>query len=410
MKELKEKKRKKKEEERKRKENKKINILKKKILEKEKNLREQEEIIDLTQLSEKERNEQLNEVLEDMCIYGNIMKKQIQEEKEKNPDKFIETSQALQLESEDPGLFALGLIAQNLEDLGIETAIEREENDEEEDAGTTCLQFITNGLAGKKKYDLHFEFDEKRNEELLDNEEEYEKFKKNLKLKLRKDYNISIDKIVVTFPQRGSFHVQLIFQSDEFNDLGKKITAHLFEKAYDDPAALLAGSNLNETLTAVIAKLGENIVLKRFARFDSVNGKAFCYIHSNYKVGALAELEADKPEALNAPEFAELGHEICMQIAAANPLYLVPEEVPEEVLNRERDVYRQQLIDEGKPADRLDKIIEGKLRKYYETNCLLEQEYIRDADKKIKDLVTALIAKLGENIVIKRFARFAIGE
>ena len=154
-----------------------------------------------------------------MCIYGNIMKKQIQEEKEKNPDKFIETSQALQLESEDPGLFALGLIAQNLEDLGIETAIEREENDEEEDAGTTCLQFITNGLAGKKKYDLHFEFDEKRNEELLDNEEEYEKFKKNLKLKLRKDYNISIDKIVVTFPQRGSFHVQVIFQSDEFNDL-----------------------------------------------------------------------------------------------------------------------------------------------------------------------------------------------
>ena len=140
------------------------------------------------------------------------------------------------------------------------------------------------------------------------------------------------------------------------------------------------------------------------------DGRIFTYIHSNAKIGALVEINSETDFVAKTDEFNELGHEVAMQIAAANPLYLVPEEVPEEVLNRERDVYRQQLIDEGKPADRLDKIIEGKLRKYYETNCLLEQEYIRDADKKIKDLVTSLIAKLGENIVIKRFARFAIGE
>ncbi|MBQ3626957.1 MAG: translation elongation factor Ts [Synergistaceae bacterium] len=140
------------------------------------------------------------------------------------------------------------------------------------------------------------------------------------------------------------------------------------------------------------------------------DGRIFTYIHSNAKIGAMVEINSETDFVAKTDEFNELGHEVAMQIAAANPLYLVPEEVPEEVLNRERDVYRQQLIDEGKPADRLDKIIEGKLRKYYETNCLLEQEYIRDADKKIKDLVTALIAKLGENIVIKRFARFAIGE
>ncbi|MBQ4419163.1 MAG: translation elongation factor Ts [Synergistaceae bacterium] len=140
------------------------------------------------------------------------------------------------------------------------------------------------------------------------------------------------------------------------------------------------------------------------------DGRIFTYIHSNAKIGAMVEINSETDFVAKTDEFNELGHEVAMQIAAANPLYLVPEEVPEEVLNRERDVYRQQLIDEGKPADRLDKIIEGKLRKYYETNCLLEQEYIRDADKKIKDLVTSLIAKLGENIVIKRFARFAIGE
>ncbi|MBR2207878.1 MAG: elongation factor Ts [Synergistaceae bacterium] len=201
-----------------------------------------------------------------------------------------------------------------------------------------------------------------------------------------------------------------VAKTDEFNDLGKKITAHLFEKAYDDPAALLAGSNLNETLTAVIAKLGENIVLKRFARFDSENGKAFCYIHSNYKVGALVEIEADKAEALNAPEFAELGHEICMQIAAANPLYLVPEDAPEDVLEREKAVYRQQLLDEGKPADKIEKILPGKIRKYFDNTCLLEQEYIRDTDKKVKDLVAEVGKKLGAKITVKRFERFGIGE
>ena len=81
------------------------------------------------------------------------------------------------------------------------------------------MQFIANGLAKKKKYDLHFEFGEERNEELLNNNEEYENFKKDLKKKLSKDYHISEDKIIITFPQRGSFHVQVIFQSEEFNDL-----------------------------------------------------------------------------------------------------------------------------------------------------------------------------------------------
>ncbi len=206
-----------------------------------------------------------------------------------------------------------------------------------------------------------------------------------------------------------------VAKTDEFNDLGNKITAHLFAKDYADPAALLAsahesGSTINDLLTAVIAKLGENIVLKRFARFDSANGRAFNYIHSNYKVGALLELEAEDKSKLDAPEFAELGHEICMQIAAAGPSYLVPEDVPEEVLEREKAVYRQQLLDEGKPADKIEKIIPGKLRKYYETSCLLEQEYIRDSDKKVKDLIAEVGKKLGTKISVKRFERFAIGE
>ena len=206
-----------------------------------------------------------------------------------------------------------------------------------------------------------------------------------------------------------------VAKTDEFNDLGNKIIAHLFSKSFADTASLLesaheSGSTINDLVTAVIAKLGENIVLKRFARFDAPNGKAFCYIHSNYKVGALVEIEADKAEALNAPEFAELGHEICMQIAAANPLYLVPEDAPEDVLEREKAVYRQQLLDEGKPADKIEKILPGKIRKYFDNTCLLEQEYIRDTDKKVKDVIAEVGKKLGTEISVRRFERFAIGE
>ena len=206
-----------------------------------------------------------------------------------------------------------------------------------------------------------------------------------------------------------------VAKTDEFNDLGSKIIAHLAAKSYADVPALLesvheSGSTINELVTAIIAKLGENIVLKRFARFDAENGRAFCYIHSNYKVGALVELDADDKAATGKPEFAELGHEICMQIAAAAPQYLVPDDVPADVIDREKAVYRQQLIDEGKPADKVEKIIPGKLRKYFETICLMEQEYIRDTDKKIKQLVDEVSKKLGTKITVRRFERFGIGE
>ena len=204
--------------------------LKKKMLDNQKKLREENENKNKNPSSEKEKNKKVNEVLEDMCIYGTITKKEIKEEKIKNPNKFISTSKALQLENQDQGIFALGLLSNNLEKLGIETAIEKDENKEEEDAAATCLQFLTNGMCKKKKYDLHFDLGEKRNEELLNNEEEYEKFKNNLKLKLSRDYNIPIDKIIITLPQKGSFSVQVIFQSDEFNDLNLNQFKEKFRK------------------------------------------------------------------------------------------------------------------------------------------------------------------------------------
>ena len=206
-----------------------------------------------------------------------------------------------------------------------------------------------------------------------------------------------------------------VAKTDEFNELGSKIVAHLTAKSYPDVPALLesvheSGSTINDLVTAIIAKLGENIVLKRFARFDAENGRAFCYIHSNYKVGALIELDAEDKAAIDTPEFAELGHEICMQIAAAKPQYLVPEDVPAENIEREKEVYRKQLLEEGKPEKKIEFIIPGKLKKYYETVCLMEQEYIRDGDKRIKQLVEEAGKKLGTKISVRRFELFVIGE
>jgi elongation factor Ts len=99
-----------------------------------------------------------------------------------------------------------------------------------------------------------------------------------------------------------------------------------------------------------------------------------------------------------------------MHIAAANPQYVLPEDVPAEDLQREREIYKNQALEEGKPAHIVEKIAEGRVKKFYEDTCLLEQNYIRDPDRKIKDLVIENIAKLGENIVVRRFSRFSIGE
>ena len=185
---------------------------------------------------EKKKNEKINQLLEDMCAYGSITRDEIKKEKKENPEKFIETSEALKSEQQDQNLFALGLLSDNLQQLGIETAIEKNEgNEDEQDASTTCLQFIVNGYAQKKKYDLHFELGSERNEQLLQDENEFEKFKNDIKKKLSKDYHIPEDKIIVTFPQRGSFRVQVIFQSEEFNELTTKELEQKFKNDNDFP-------------------------------------------------------------------------------------------------------------------------------------------------------------------------------
>ncbi len=139
-------------------------------------------------------------------------------------------------------------------------------------------------------------------------------------------------------------------------------------------------------------------------------GMIFSYIHNTGKLGTLVELNCETDFVAKTDEFQQLGHEIAMHVAAAAPSFLAPDDVPAETLEREKEIYKAQGMQEGKPEHICEKIAEGRVRKYYEENCLVEQGYIRDPDKKIKDMVVEAIAKLGENIVIKRFTRFNIGE
>ena len=140
------------------------------------------------------------------------------------------------------------------------------------------------------------------------------------------------------------------------------------------------------------------------------NGLIASYIHLNGKVGILLEINCETDFVAKTPEFNELAKNITLQIAAANPKYIKREEVPDEVIKKEKEIYYSQSENLDKPQKVLDNIAEGKLNKYFKEICLLEQGYIREPEKTVNHLVLETIAKLKENIVIKRFVRFQLGE
>ncbi|MDI6604882.1 MAG: translation elongation factor Ts [Thermoanaerobacteraceae bacterium] len=134
------------------------------------------------------------------------------------------------------------------------------------------------------------------------------------------------------------------------------------------------------------------------------------YIHGGGRIGVLAEVNCETDFVANTDDFKNFVKEICMQIAAANPRYITREDVPQSVIEKEKEIIKAQSLNEGKPEKVLEKIIEGRLEKFYKENCLLEQIYIRDNEKTVKDYLNEKIAKLGENIIIRRFVRYERGE
>ena len=158
----------------------------------------------------------------------------------------------------------------------------------------------------------------------------------------------------------------------------------------------------------LLRQKGLATALKKAGRSVS-EGLVDSYIHMG-RIGTMVEINCETDFVARTDDFKELVKDVAMHVAAANPLYLMREDVPKDVLEREKEIYRVQVA--GKPQQVIEKIIEGKLEKFYADNCLLDQVFIKDPDQKktVKDLVTEKIAKLGENIIIRRFARFQLGE
>ncbi|MDD2568417.1 MAG: translation elongation factor Ts [Clostridia bacterium] len=134
------------------------------------------------------------------------------------------------------------------------------------------------------------------------------------------------------------------------------------------------------------------------------------YIHGGGRIGVLVEVNCETDFVAKTPEYKELCRDIAMQIAAAKPEFVVREEVSQDKINHEKEVLRAQALNEGKPEKIVDKMVEGRIEKYFKEVCLMEQAFIKDTDMTVKDLINAKISKIGENISIRRFARFEVGE
>ena len=167
------------------------------------------------------------------------------------------------------------------------------------------------------------------------------------------------------------------------------------------------GRTIAEEQTHQIATIGENINLRRFVCYEAGEGIASMYIHGAGKIGVLVELKTAKADD---ERVATLGRNLAMHIAAANPAYLCRDEVPADIVDKEKEIMRSKAIDSGKPENIVDKIIVGQINKYYGDVCLLEQAYVIDPDQTVGKVVESLAKELGADVKLTRYARFQLGE
>ncbi len=187
--------------------------------------------------------------------------------------------------------------------------------------------------------------------------------------------------------------------NESFQTLAKSIAKQVADAAPADLDALLAsemdGKTVKDLVTEAVAKIGENISVRRFERFESAEGHVYSYIHGGGKIGVLVDMKGGD---------AELGKDVAMQVAAANPSYLDRTQVPAAELEHEKEVLSEQARNEGKPENIIEKMVIGRINKYYKEVCLLDQEFIKDGDLTI----SKLLKSKGAEVV--RFARFQLGE
>jgi len=157
----------------------------------------------------------------------------------------------------------------------------------------------------------------------------------------------------------------------------------------------------------ILRKQGVALASRKMGR-SAKEGRVESYIHLGGKIGVLVEIDCESDFVARNEDFKTFVKDVAMQVAASNPIFVGKEDVSEEAVKKETEIIKAQLT--GKPAQAVDKIIEGKLAKFFEDACLLEQPFIKDSSMKVRDVVTSMIAKIGENIVVRRFVRFQVGE
>ncbi len=177
----------------------------------------------------------------------------------------------------------------------------------------------------------------------------------------------------------------------------------------DCKKALIEANGDIEKAIDNLRKSGAAKAAKKSSR-SAKEGLIYSYIHHGGRLGVLLDIGCETDFVAKTDGFVNLARNVSMQIAATNPISINRDDIAEDILSREKDIYTEQAKATGKPDDVVEKIVEGKLNKYFQESCLMEQVYIKDSDKKIKDLVTETIATLGENITLNRYSRFAIGE
>lgn len=177
----------------------------------------------------------------------------------------------------------------------------------------------------------------------------------------------------------------------------------------DCKRALEEADGILDKAVEILRKQGLAAARKRFGR-EVKEGLIEAYVHTGNRIGALTELNCETDFVARTPEFRQLAHDLAMQVVGYGAKYISREDVPPEVLGQERAVYRAQAEREGKPPHVIERIVEGRLGKFYEEVCLLEQPFIRDGNVKVGDVIAQKIAITGENIVVRRFARFELGE
>ncbi|MCI7444310.1 MAG: translation elongation factor Ts [Clostridium sp.] len=163
---------------------------------------------------------------------------------------------------------------------------------------------------------------------------------------------------------------------------------------------------VQETLTNLIATLGENMTVRRFKKFSVESGAIQGYVHGGGRIGVIVEAVCET----ESPVVAEVAKELCMQVAAANPLFLSEADVDQQSIEKEKEIYRVQALNEGKPEKIVEKMVEGRIKKYYKEVCLLDQPWVKDGDKSISKLVAEKSKEVGSEITIKSFVRFERGE